>query len=153
MPALCSMLWLQHYAQNYAGIIHLILVRIFFMRCKGTRRFNQPFCSDVNGRNSTAAIGAFPRDVPSAVLFRAALQLVSLGDLRHPCLCDFLSTVPVDVVMAKSNISVMLFNLHRSTSLAGVNFNTLHGNPVNHAILFCLVKWPAVYKFVLFSGV
>lgn len=140
MPALCSMLWLQHYAQNYAGIIHLILVRVFFMRCKGTRRFNQPFCSDVNGRNSTAAIGAFPRDVPSAVLFRAALRLVSLGDLRHPCLCHFLSTVPVDAVMAKSNISVMLFNLHRSTSLAGVNFNTLHGNPVNHAILFCLVK-------------
>ena len=129
MPALCSMLWLQHYAQNYAGIIHLILVRVFFMRCKGTRRWN-----------STAVIGAFPRDVPSAVLFRTALQLVSLGDLRHPCLCDFLSTVPVDVVMAKSNISVMLFNLHRSTSLAGVNFNTLHGNLVNHAILFCLVK-------------
>lgn len=147
MPALCSMLWLQHYAQNYAGIIHLILVRVFFMRCKGTRRFNQPFCSNVNGWNSTAAIGAFPRDVPSAVLFRAALQLLS------PCLCDFLSTVPVDVVIAKSNISVMLFNLHRSTSLAGVNFNTLSGNLVNHAILFCLVKWPAFYKFVLFSGV
>lgn len=71
---------------------------------------------------------------------REATSRVEYGDLRHPCLCDFLSTVPVDVVMAKSNISVMLFNLHRSTSLAGVNFYTLHGNPVNHAILFCLVK-------------
>lgn len=82
------MLWLQHYAQNYAGIIHLILVRVFFMRCKGARRFNQPFCSDVNGWNSTAAIGAFPRDVPSAVLFRAALQLVSLG--IHACVISCL---------------------------------------------------------------
>ena len=38
----------------------------------------------------------------------------------------------------KSDVSLMFFNsiLHRSSSLADVDFTAFTGNPVNHAILF-----------------